>query len=178
MYVLSNFTATPTFVSSSVVTASFGIAEQLHLYRNGKLTDLELIESSELLCLEASVSAISSILGQVAIPIPILGAMIGNTIGNVMYQVSKNHFDNKEQQLFNQFIKEQEELDKYLSEEYKEHINLLNQNMNAYLDLLDQAFVPNIEIAFNGSIMLSHYLGIAPSEILSNLNDIDSYFMS
>lgn len=178
MYVLSNFTTTPTFVASAVATASFGVAEQMHLHRNGKLTDLELIESSELLCLEASVSALSSILGQVAIPVPILGSIIGNTIGNIMYQISKNHFDEKEQQLLNQFIEEQAALDKSLSEKYKQYINLLNQNMNAYLSLLDQAFVPNVEVAFNGSIMLSRYLGIDSSEILSDLDSIDSYFMS
>lgn len=176
MYILSNFTATPSFVASSVVTASFGIAEQVHLYRNGKLSDLKLIESSELLCLEASVSAISSLLGQVAIPVPIIGAMIGNTIGNIMFQASKNYLEDKEKELFTEFIKEQEELDKKLSAEYNEYTSLLNKNMKAYLDILDQAFAPNIDIAFNGSILLARQFDVPAEEILTDMERINIYF--
>ena len=176
MYILSNFTATPSFVASSIVTASFGIAEQVHLYRNGKLSDLKLIESSELLCLEASVSAISSLLGQVAIPVPVIGAMIGNTIGNIMFQASKNYLEDKEKVLFAEFIKEQEELDKKLSAEYNEYTSLLNKNMKAYLDILDQAFAPNIDTAFNGSILLARQFDVPAEEILTDMESINNYY--
>ena len=176
MYLLSNYTVTPTFVASSVVTASFGIAEQVHLYRNGKLSDLELIETSEILCLEASVSALSSLLGQVAIPIPVIGAMIGNTIGNIIFQVSKNYFEGKEQELFAKYIKEQEKLDKQLDFEYSEYIALLNKNMEVYLDILEQAFAPDVDVAFNGSILLAKQLGVPSEEILEDLESINAYF--
>lgn len=176
MYIMSNFTATPTFVANSIVTASFGIAEQLHLYRTGKLTDLGLIESSEILCLEASISALSSMIGQVAIPIPIIGAMIGNAMGNIMFQISKTHLDKKEQEIFNKFMDEQTKLDKKLSSEYKEYIELLNKNMKAYLNILDEAFSPNVELAFRGSILLAQYMGVKSEEVLDSLESIDTYF--
>ena len=44
-------TTTPAAVASAVVTAGFGVAEQIHLYRQGNLTELEVIENSEILCL-------------------------------------------------------------------------------------------------------------------------------
>ena len=37
VYVLSNFTATPAAVANAIVTASFSIAEQAHLFRGGKI---------------------------------------------------------------------------------------------------------------------------------------------
>ena len=176
MYILSNFTATPAFVANSVVTSSFGLAEQFHLYRNGTLSELELIESSEILCLEASVSALSSLLGQVAIPVPILGAMIGNTVGNILFQISKDYFTGKEQELINRFADEQSKLDLNLSKEYDQYIHLLDKNMSAYLNILNKAFSPDIRVAFKGSILLAKSMGVESDEILGDLESIDSYF--
>ena len=151
-------------------------AEQFHLYRNGTLSELELIESSEILCLEASVSALSSLLGQVAIPVPILGAMIGNTVGNILFQISKDYFTGKEQELINRFADEQSKLDLNLSKEYDQYIHLLDKNMSAYLNILNKAFSPDIRVAFKGSILLAKSMGVESDEILGDLESIDSYF--
>lgn len=176
MYILSNFTATPAFVASSVVTSSFGLAEQFHLYRSGTLSELELIESSEILCLEASVSALSSLIGQVAIPVPILGAMIGNTVGNVLFQISRDYFTEREQKLINRLVEQQSKLDLTLSKEYDQYIQLLDKNMAAYLNVLNAAFSPDIKAAFKGSIVLAKSMGVESDEILSDLDSVDSYF--
>lgn len=55
IYTLTNFTATPAAVASAMVTASFGVAEQTHLFRKGELSNQQFIQNSELLCLDASV---------------------------------------------------------------------------------------------------------------------------
>ena len=99
LYSLTNYTNTPSAVANALVTSSFGIAEQVYLYKNGKVTENEFLENSELLTLDASISAISSILGQTIIPIPVIGAIIGNTVGLKMYDVAKNNFARKEQML-------------------------------------------------------------------------------
>ena len=65
-----------------MVTASFGIAEQSHLFRTEELDEVAFIEKSEIICFDAAISALSSCISQVVIPIPVIGAVIGNTIGN------------------------------------------------------------------------------------------------
>ena len=50
IYALTNYTATPAAVASSMVTASFGIAEQAYLFRKGEISELEFYENSEILC--------------------------------------------------------------------------------------------------------------------------------
>ena len=65
IYALTNYTATPAAVASALCTASFGIAEQAHLLRNGKITQEQFIMNSEILCLDTSVSALGCILSTV-----------------------------------------------------------------------------------------------------------------
>ena len=69
IYTLTNFTATPAAVASAMVTATFGIAEQAYQLKQGNVDEQRFIENSEMLCLDASVSALSSFAGQVLIPV-------------------------------------------------------------------------------------------------------------
>ena len=169
---------TPASIANAIVTASFGMAEQAHLFRQNKLSETDFIINSEIVCLEASISALSSLIGQTIIPIPVLGAIVGNTVGNIMYKVAKDNFDEKEQELALKYAKEQEELDKELSEKYQNVISLLNENMNRYLIIIENSFNPDIKLSFEGSINLAKYLGVPTEEILDTKEKIDDYFLN
>ena len=169
-------TTTPAAVASALVTAGFGVAEQIHLYREGKLSELDVIENSEILCLDAGVSAVSSLIGQAVIPIPVLGAVIGNSVGAVIYQIGKDNFNKKENEFFERYISEQAKLDETLKEQYEGLIHSLNDALLKYFSLLEEAFSPVPEIAFSGSIKLAKSLNVPTSEILHDVKDIDLYF--
>ena len=63
IYALTNYTATPAAVASALTTAAFGVADQVNQFRNGTITETQLIENSEILCLDTAVSAFSSVIG-------------------------------------------------------------------------------------------------------------------
>jgi hypothetical protein len=176
MYLLTNYTATPAAVASAITTASFGVAEQAYLYREGKIGETEFIENSELLCLDAAVSAISSFAGQALIPIPILGAVIGNTIGTVMYQIAKDSLSRKEQAIINGYLCNLDELDKHLAYEYEQSLAQLNIAVVNYMELLAYAFSPNAGQALNGSVDLAKHMGVPTEEILDSREKIIDYF--
>ena len=69
------------------------------MFRNGSINEVQFIENSEMLCLDASVSALSSFAGQVLIPIPVIGAVIGNAVGTMIYQIGKNSLSARENKL-------------------------------------------------------------------------------
>lgn len=177
IYLFTNYTATSGSVASGVATASFGIAEQAHLFRKGQTSEVEFIENSEMIALDAAVSALSSLVGQVAIPIPVLGAIIGNSVGMIMYQTAKDNFSDKEKELIKKYIENQQILDRELSIKYTRCINELSRNMQLYLDILENAFSPDAETAFNGSINLCVELGVPMEEILDTKEKIDTYFL-
>ena len=177
IYVLTNFTATPAAVASAVTTAAFGVAEQAHLFRNDAINEVQFINNSEMLCLDASISALSSFVGQALIPIPMLGAVIGNAVGTMIYQIGKDTLSAKEQEIINQYLKDIAELDEKLAKKYQQYVEQLNRCFAEYMRLVAVAFDPKVEKALNGSVALAKYMGVPDSEILDNYDKIASYFL-
>lgn len=176
IYSLMNFTATSAAVASSIVTAGFGIAEQAHKLRRGDIDELEFIENAELVALEAAVSALSSFVGQALIPVPVLGAVIGNTVGTVMYQAVSSSLSQREAELIARYIEEQSVLDEHLAAEYQELVNHLDHSMADYLGVLERAFSPDVAVALLGSVELARELGVASEDILDSQEKVLAYF--
>lgn len=174
IYALTNYTVTPAVVASALCTASFGIAEQDHLLRNGKITQEQFIMNSEILCLDTSVSALSSFIGQALIPVPVLGAVIGNTVGTLMYQIAKDNLTKKEQQLINGYLKYLYELEIALDKKY---IDELNKSLTIYYEMLEKAFSPNYAKALEGSVALAMSFGVPSEELLKSISETDDYFL-
>lgn len=177
IYALTNFTATPGAVASSLCTASFGVAEQAHKFRNKEIDEIELIRASEIVCLDAAVSALSSAIGQAIIPIPVLGAVIGNTVGTVIYQAAKDNLSDYEQRVLAEYDEQQKRLDEELNAEYEQLLVQIRTDMAEYISLLETAFHPDPSLALEGSIELANALGVPQSEILDTTEKMDSYFL-
>lgn len=178
VYGLSNYTATPSSVASALVTASFGVADCAYRFRSGELTEIEFIESSEIACLDASVSAFSSFLGQAVIPVPILGALVGNAVGTTVYELGKDFYSKREAELLAHYTQELKALDTELDCEYTACINSLRENMGTYISLLGKAFSPNSAMAFSGSVELAASLNVPDSEILHTREEVDDFFLN
>lgn len=176
IYTLTNYTATPAAVASAMVTATIGIAEQAYQLKLGKVDEQIFIENSEKICLDASISALSSFAGQVLVPIPILGAVIGNTVGTIMYQISKNDLSSREQKLFEEYAESIRQVDVSLQEKYQRYVDEICKDTQLFMDLLNRAFAPNIQVAFEGSIELARSCGVPLDEVLDNREKLISYF--
>ncbi len=177
IYGLTNFTGTPAAVASSIVTAAFGVAEQANKLRRGEINELEFIENAELLCLETAVSALSSFVGQALIPVPVLGAVIGNTVGTIMYKAVSSSLSEREAALILQYADEQRALDEQLAADHQDLIETLNASMTDYFEVLDRAFSPDVEVALLGSVELALELGVASDEVLDTDEKILAYFL-
>ena len=178
IYGMTNFTATPAAVANSFVTASFGVVAQGIKLRRGEITAEEFIVNSEVLCLDVSISAVSALLGQTIIPIPILGAIIGNMAGMFMYQIVKDNFSEREQILVRHYQESFTALNKVLEERYQELIKKLKKELEKFSSMLELAFDLDVNVAFDGSIALADYVGVPKEKVLRNKQDIDNYFLN
>lgn len=176
IYTLTNYTATPAAVANSLVTASFGVAEQAYRFRKGQLDEVTFIENSEILCLEAAVSALSSFLGQAVIPVPVLGAIIGNAVGSVLYQIAEENLSRKEQCVIADYVKSIRETEASLERQYRIYIDRLNENTEVFLRLLDATFLPNAKLALESSVELAKMVGVPADEILDSKKKIRKFF--
>ncbi len=178
VYWLNNYTATPASVASALVTASFGVADCANRFRKGELTEVEFIEHAEIACLDASVSALSSLMGQVLIPVPVLGSLIGNAVGTTIYELGKDFCNKHEAEILEQYTQELRDLNAELDKDYFACLEQLRMNMAVYINLLDKAFSPDIAIAFQGSIELAQSFNVPEEEILHNKREIDAFFLN
>ncbi len=178
VYAMTNFTATPAAVANALVTATFGVVAQAYHLQQGNITTEDFLANSEVLCLDASVSAVASLLGQTLIPVPILGAIIGNVAGMFMYQIAKDHLSTKEQTLISNYQESFTALNKMLEERYQKLIAQLKREFAKYASVLELAFSVDVNVAFAGSIALADHVGVAQSKILHSKSDMDTYFLN
>lgn len=178
VYFFTNVLESNAYTASALVTASFGVASVVNQYRSGEISQEELFINSEIVCIEAAISGMSSLMGQALIPIPVLGAVIGNSIGTIMFQATKSILNNSEQKLFDEYYAEQTELDKELDIKYKECVKYYNNNFNRYLSLIDMAFSNDTITAFNGSVELAHSIGVLDDFMLDSVSDVEEYFLN
>ncbi len=177
VYTLTNLAATPAAVASALVTASFGVAELANGLRTGTITESEFIERAELVSLEAAVSAVSSLVGQAVIPIPVLGAVIGNTVGTVMYQTVSDSLTRRERELLERYADEQRLLGERLTSEQEQLVDRLRSATSTYVAVLDRAFSPDVDIALAGSVALAIEVGVASADILDSDEKTAAYFL-
>lgn len=176
IYALTNYTATPAAIASALATATFGVADLLYNYRKGEITELQFIENSESLCLDAAVSGLSSLIGQTLIPVPVLGAVVGNAVGTIIYQGCKDIFYDKEYKIITEYLENIKTLNSKLDQEYQEFINNLNTAFDTYIGIIERICSVDVLQALDGSISLAKTMGVSDNEILHTKDEISSYF--
>ena len=111
------------------------------------------------------------------IPVPVIGAVIGNTVGTMMYQIAKDNFSSYEQKIFEEYKESIYIVDKELKEQYQEFVDEMGKDTQMFMELLDKAFVPDISLAFEESIELAKSCGVPTDEILVSKDEVAAYFL-
>lgn len=176
VYALTNFTPTPAPIASALVTAIFGMIGQAAQLEQGNIDAEEFIVGTQAVCLEAGVSAVSSLLGQVAIPIPVLGAIIGNATGMIAYNIAKDYLGEAEQVAISGYVTRMDKLNAQLEEQYQRLLAQLKAEFEQFKSLLGFAFDLDANVAFYGSIALADNIGVPDEDILRTTDDIARYF--
>lgn len=178
IYTLTNFTATPANVASAYVTAVFGIAAQAKAYKNGEISKEDFVINSETMCLDVTVSAIASLTGQVIIPIPVLGAVIGNVAGEFVYSICKQRAGQQEMKAISDYKNGMDLINQQLDIKYFKFVLEIEKALKRFNDLEQLAFDIDVNKAFFGSIQLAREIGVNEEQILKTKTDIDLYFLT
>lgn len=176
IYLLTNFTATPANVASAYVTAAFGIAAQARALEQGKVSQEDFVINCETVCLDVTVSAIASLAGQALIPIPVLGAVIGNVVGEFSYELCKKYGAKKSQKIISGYHDDMERLKLQLDLQFYKVLSEIQDAMKRFADLESLAFSPDVNEAFEASCKLALEVGVEKAKVLKDMSDIDTYF--
>ena len=164
-------------IASSSVTTGLGVAEQAYLLRNDSISEIEFIESTQLLCLESAVVVLSATIGQAIIPVPVLGAVIGGTAGSILSQVVEDGLNARERELTARLSEESRALDAQLESEWQQHLDRLKADMDAFLSLVVEMSSTDVAAACEASVALARRLGIPSEDILDTPEKARIYFM-
>ncbi len=167
IYALTNFAAMPAPVASAMITATLGMAAQAYKLETGDISGEEFVDASESMCLDVTVSALSSILGGLLIPVPILGVVIGNAAGMFMKNIAEAYLSSEEQKLIDQYYKDTEALNEQLEAENKQIIELVMADLAAYKSLAVLAFSPDVNQRLEVSINIARQSGVDENKILT-----------
>ena len=159
VYVLTNFASVPAPMASAMVTATLGMLAQAYKLNNGDITAEEFVDASEAICLDVTMSAVSSMIGEILIPIPVLGTIIGNTVGMFMINIARSYLSAEEQKLIEAYQKEMAEIKMQLDTEYKTLVERLETELAAYDSLATLAFDADVNVRFDSIVSRAKLVG-------------------
>jgi len=177
IYVFSNYGQMPTPMAGAYVSATLGVVEFSKSFRKGEMGGTEFIEGCELIAIESAIASIGGALGQVLIPIPVLGAMIGSVVAGTLADIGEKYLNEHEKQLMYDNAEEMSKYIQTMDEQIQEEINNLLIKFDRWNSMTQLAFDPNINLLqLKNSIHLAQEYGVDDAEILYSLDDIDTYF--
>lgn len=177
LFVTENFTKTPSAIASALLTATFNVAELMYKYKHGKISKENLYDESEKACLSAAVSGLSSMIGQTLIPIPVIGSVIGNTIGNLMYQTALD-CQKSEMELVRFYTRSIEEKTASLNLEYQLFLKSVEKEFALFSSVIKDAYSDSYIRVFDASVKMARLTGVPENDILHNPVEWNSYFLN
>lgn len=179
IYTLSNYASMSAPLAGAYVSAISGMSSLYSSYKNGEISGEELVDQSQIICFDTAVSYVGGTIGQVLIPIPFLGAMIGSLAASFASGILKEHINKHEQELIELSRKRFIEYRQILDNELYEYVTELYERMNVLWLLSRDAFDPkiNFKIRLQASVKLARAHGVEEHKIIKSREEGRNYFL-
>lgn len=175
IYLLTNFLNTPAPLASAFVSVGKGLSSLYSSYDEGEISSEELGELSLILASESAIVYIFSTIGQTAIPIPILGALIGSVAGRIIAETATGKVKKEAEKL----LQQTDDFLNTISEVNQKIYDEINNKFNALSSMTDAAFdTNNNKFLIDYSIQLARSYGVEEKHIIKNKADLDKFFIN
>lgn len=174
LYLMTNYAGMSAPAAAALVSAVKGLAPLVQGYRKGELSLEQLVDTGCMMCAEVGMVSAATVMGQILIPVPILGALVGSVAGQVLSNI---------------LAREVEESAAAISARVAEYMSALDAQQKQVLDRLLARFerlgeltAAAFDIRLNADILaasatLAKTYGVDESEILRTTRDIDGFMM-
>lgn len=96
IYTLTHLTSLSAPFAGAVTSASMGLVSLMADLKKDQISMDEFVTQGQILCLEAGIAATGGALGQMLIPIPVLGSIIGTVAANFVWEFAKDRLGERE----------------------------------------------------------------------------------
>jgi len=165
--------------ASAFVTVTYGMIDIITKFRTSRLTEEEFINLVTLSALDASFATIGACIGQIMIPIPVLGSVVGSIATSIIWEIGKGILNEREQNIIQDY---KENLNSYIKTLDENYLVIYNEIIEKYKKLGEiQAYSfdlsINTKLRFEYSIEMAESLEIEDNKILHDLSEIDNFFL-
>lgn len=179
IYGLTNFAGMSAPLAGAVASTARGIYTQIDLYKTGKLSQGALIDNSMALGCEASIVAICAVSMQVAIPIPVLGSIVGSVAGKFLAGILKDSLGDSSKALLQELDARTNSALSRLDEKHRKEVDKLTAEFAEIEDLLLIAFDLKLNNRVVGiSIKIAVIVGVPEIQIIRDQNCLDTFMLS
>lgn len=174
LYLMTNCANMSAPLAGAVVSAVKGLAPLVQGYRAGKLSLEQLVDTGCVVCAEVGMVAAATAIGQVLIPVPVLGALVGSVAGQVLSSI---------------LLREVQESADVISARVAEYTAALDAQQKQVLESLLARFarlgeltVAAFDVRLNADILassatLARIYGVEEPKILRTTCDVDEFML-
>jgi hypothetical protein len=174
IYALTNYASLSAPFAGAVVSATKGVASLIKDFDNGTINGEEFRELGMIICSEAAIVGIATAAGQAAIPIPVLGAVIGSIAGSMF----ATFLGSKNRKTAYAIRSEIDDYLKMLDKKYQKLVKEITSDFERLGNLTDAAFNSiNNEKTLELSILLANTYGVPDSEIIYSNSELDRFML-
>lgn len=173
IYALTNYAEMSAPFAGAIVSAAKGMASLSTDLAAGRISSDEFVDLGLIVCAEAAIVLLATVAGQTLIPIPILGGVIGSISGKMMVQFAEGLSAKSADQVRAEMAVYVDSLD----ETYRRVIAEINAEFDKLGNLTTIAFDPdrNHALVLSSSVDLALAYGVAQSQLLCSIADIDDF---
>lgn len=152
--------------ANALVTATYEAVNLSRAYKKGQLTKDELIDKLEESVVTILVNTTFSYLGDKLIPVPVLGSIIGNTVGSKESKFLNGTIDNIKE--FKLYLDKEPEVNRALTVDELKLSMRASEILSDFYYVLEEVSDVDYEKAFNASIDLCNSYGITALETIED----------
>lgn len=177
LYLLTNCTQLSAPFAGAVVSSGRAIATLVQQYRGGEISEDELSNLSIVASGEAGMAAAGAALGQMLIPIPVLGALVGSVAARLAASHLRALLEAEGEVLAQRL---QDEYNDFIASSGKAHqqvLAVLEEQMLRLGEITELAFDLriNVELLLAASIVLAEEYGVEKHDVMRSAKDVDRF---
>lgn len=166
--------------AGALVSGIFGLRNAVFQLRTGAVDDDEFTNLVLNNVFDTMGAALGGIAGQILIPIPVIGALLGSLMVASALNLGKNILNQRECQLLAAYQAKIDNFTNQLDQQSQKLITELRARYDTIGDLQNYAFdiQNNISLKLASSVELAQVVGVAKERILHNTSEIDDFFLA
>jgi len=175
IYLMTNYADMAAPFAGSVVSAAKGVGTLVADYNAGKIDFDQFVSLGTVVCAESAIVGIATAAGQVLIPIPVIGAVVGSVAGKMLAEFLKGqsaHIQAEMDARMKEYLGKLDHQCQVVLEEIMGEFDRLGDLMTAAFDVERNAKL------MQSSVALALSLGVSPAVLITGHDDLDAFMMA